>query len=170
MKEVFRWRSILPYTFPHLTKTEDTYAGYRISANSTIIPLQWRMNLNTSRFPDGHTFSPDRWLVKGAGGLKYHAFGYGRRICPGRHIAENSVFLIMAKLMWGFDIEPAEGQGKIDDKAWTAGFLTKPLPFKASFGVRSSRHERVIRREWEGCEKDVDVLLSQVEETRKGLR
>ena len=39
VKEVFRWRTILPYTFLHLTKQADTYMGYRIPSNSTIIPL-----------------------------------------------------------------------------------------------------------------------------------
>lgn len=172
MKEVFRWRTILPCTFPHQTKKADTYMGYRIPANSTIIPLQWCMNLHSSNFPDPHTFDPSRWLASSASDLRYHAFGYGRRICPGRHIAENSVFLNMAKIMWGFDIMPSnDGAAAVDpDKSWTTGFLTKPLPFTAKFKVRSKQHEAVIQQEWEKCEKDVDVLLSQVEKRRKGTR
>jgi cytochrome P450 len=83
--------------------------GYRIPANSTIIPLQWCMNLY-SNFLNPHTFDPSRWLHPSASDLRYHAIGYGRRICPGGHIAENSVFLSMAKIMWGFDISPAMGQ------------------------------------------------------------
>ena len=175
MKEVFRWRTILPCTFPHFTRVEDSYMGYRIPANSTIIPLQWCMNLNESIFPDPHTFDASRWLQgeKSSEGeaLRYQAFGYGRRVCPGRHIAENSVFLIMAKVMWGFDIEAPEGQGEVDDLAhWTTGFMTKPLPFEATFKVRSEKHGEIIRREWEGAEKDVDVLLKEVENRRKGVR
>ena len=81
------------------------------------------------------------------------------------------MFLNMAKIMWAFDITPDDGSAKVDpDKNWTTGFLTKPLPFKAKFTVRSQRHEEVIRREWERFEKDVDVLLNQVEERRKGMR
>ena len=80
------------------------------------------------------------------------------------------MFLIMVKLLWGFEIEPAEGQGRIDDKAWTSGFLTKPLPFEAKFTVRSPRHGEVIRKGWQGCEKDVDALFNHVEEKRAGLR
>jgi cytochrome P450 len=172
MKEVLRWHTILPCTFPHQTKKEDTYIGYRIPANSTIIPLQWCMNLHSSNFPDPHTFDPSRWLSFSASDLRYHAVGYGRRICPGRHIAENSVFLNMAKIMWGFDIMlEGDGGAKVDpDMNWTTGFLTKPLPLKAKFTVRSQQHEAVNRRECEECEKDVDVLLSQVEERRKVMR
>ena len=73
------------------------------------------------------------------------------------------MFLIMAKIMWGFDISPAEGAAKVDpDKNWTPGFLTKPLPFEAKFTSRSQQHEAVIRRDWEAHGKDVDVLLTQV--------
>jgi cytochrome P450 len=173
MREVFRWRTILPCTFPHQTKQQDTYMGYRIPANSTIIPLQWCMNLNDSNFNDPHTFDPSRWLGPSASELRYHAFGYGRRICPGRHIAENSVWLNMAKLVWGFDITAADdsvGRGVDPDKGWTTGFLTKPTPFKAKFIVRSSDRAAVIRREWENAEKDVDVLLAMVQERRKGSK
>ena len=148
--------------------------GYRIPANSTIIPLQWCMNLNKSNFNDPHTFDPSRWLTLSASELRFHAFGYGRRICPGRHIAENSVWLNMAKLIWGYDVTLADdsaGGGRVDpDKGWTTGFLTKPTPFKANFTIRSLAHEAVIRKEWDECEKDVDVLLGMVEEKRKGSR
>lgn len=172
MKEVFRWRTILPATFPHHTKKEDTYMGYRIPANSTIIPLQWCMNLDSSNFPDPHTFDPSRWLATSNSDLRYHAFGYGRRICPGRHIAENSVFLNIAKIMWGFNISTADdgGAGVDPDKDWTTGFLTKPLPFEAKFTVRSQQHEAVIRESWGHCEKDVGVLLNRVQERRKTMR
>ena len=37
------------------------------------------------------------------------------------------------------------------------------VPFTAKFTARSPHHEAVIRIEWEACEKDLDVLLRQVE-------
>ncbi len=36
------------------------------------------------------------------------AFGFGRRICPGRHLAMNSTFIAVAALLWAFDILPDE--------------------------------------------------------------
>lgn len=81
------------------------------------------------------------------------------------------MFLVMAKLMWGFEIEAEEKGQKMDvDKAWTPGFLTKPSPFKARFTVRSDKHAAVIRKEWKDEEKNVDVLLDQVQERRTGVR
>lgn len=81
------------------------------------------------------------------------------------------MFLIMAKLMWGFDIQAADDQAKVDEnKNWTAGFMTKPLPFEARFKIRSDKHEEVMRREWKSAEKDVDLLMDGIEERRVGLR
>jgi hypothetical protein len=43
-------------------------------------------------YPDPHTFKPERWLTA-SGQLDPNAkeplafFGYGRRLCPGRHLA-----------------------------------------------------------------------------------
>ena len=41
------------------------------------------------------------------------AFGYGRRICAGRHLALNSSFILIASLLWAFKIGFAkDDQGK----------------------------------------------------------
>jgi cytochrome P450 len=82
------------------------------------------MNLHSSNFPDPQTFDPSRWPSSYPSDLRYHTFKYGRRICPGRHIAENSVFLNMAKIMWGFDITFEDyGDVRLDaDKNWKTGF------------------------------------------------
>jgi cytochrome P450 len=40
----------------------------------------------------------------------HFSFGGGRRICPGLHIAERSVFINLARLLWGFNIEHARDE------------------------------------------------------------
>lgn len=35
------------------------------------------------------------------------SFGFGRRICVGRHIANDTLFAVIAMLLWAIDIEPA---------------------------------------------------------------
>lgn len=39
-------------------------------------------------------------------GRDHFAFGAGRRIYPGMHLAENSLFITIAKILWAFRIEP----------------------------------------------------------------
>ena len=50
--------------------------------------------------PDPVSFRPDRFLVSDAHPRIRHfdlAFGFGRRICPGQHVAEQAVFLCVAR-------------------------------------------------------------------------
>ena len=69
-----------------------------------------------NRYPDPEAFEPNRFLTPD-GQLDPtvpdpgEAFGYGRRICPGRHFAHDVLFLVMASILAGFSIEKP-----IDDK------------------------------------------------------
>ena len=61
-----------------------------------------------SKFPDPHAFIPERFL-NDDGSLKPNdveniAFGFGRRICVGRHFADTSLWSVMAKVLAVFKI------------------------------------------------------------------
>ena len=61
-----------------------------------------------SRYPNSHTFIPERFL-NDDGSLKpnnieHIAFGFGRRICVGRHFADTSVWTVIAKVLAVFKI------------------------------------------------------------------
>lgn len=63
-------------------------------------------------------------------------YGGGRRICPGMHVAERSLFLNIARLMWGFDVRHAKDANGVDipvDSTFTGmvpGATAAPIPFK----------------------------------------
>jgi len=67
----------------------------------------------------------------------HYAYGGGRRICPGMHIAERSLFLNIARLVWGFDIRNAKDEDGRDievDSTFSGlspGATAAPRPFKA---------------------------------------
>ena len=71
------------------------------------------------------------------------AFGYGRRICIGRYVAVNSIFINIATLLWAFDFRKAldDHSNEITPPAMeflsTGGTVrSKPFPFKLT--VRSA--------------------------------
>ncbi|KAL3458434.1 cytochrome P450 [Aspergillus heterothallicus] len=152
VEEIFRWRPVGPEGVPHLNKEETTYRGYTIPANSVIVPNVWTISREEAVFgaePDA--FIPDRWLeVDPVDGKRIldkslfsnaAAFGYGRRTCPGRHFARNIIFIVVAQLLWAFDIKRGieEETGKVvevDPLACTYGLVMRALPFKASFRPR----------------------------------
>ena len=66
-------------------------------------------------YPDPFVFNPERYL-DAQGNLRkldkledpgFVAFGLGRRICPGMHLADVTMFLYIASILYTFRIEKA---------------------------------------------------------------
>jgi cytochrome P450 len=76
--------------------------------------------------------------------VERYIWGAGRRICPGMHLAENSLWLAIAKIIWAYKIEPGIGQPKggssandFGDSAYEEGRITIPKVFPLRFLPRS---------------------------------
>ncbi|GME22808.1 putative cytochrome p450 protein [Neofusicoccum parvum] len=160
VKETLRWRpvAVLGGT-PHASTEDDVFDGRRIPAGTTVLANSWAINLNPDYYPDPHRFEPLRFhddpraRPPALGGAKAHpakaghsSFGWGRRICPGADLAANSLFVALAKVLWAFDVLPAEGV-VYDTFAYTDGFNIRPRKFECVIRARSEAHAAVVRRE-----------------------
>ena len=67
-------------------------------------------------------------------------------MCPGAGLAENSVFVALARVVWGFEVGRVEGR-TYDSFAYTDGFNIRPQRFECVIRPRSEKHEEVVRRE-----------------------
>lgn len=87
-------------------------------------------------------------------------FGAGRRICQGIHIAERSLFLGIARLLWAFNFDYAiddTGQKIVPDiDDLTEGLFALPKPFRVCITPRSERRAEIIRSEWARCQPLLD--------------
>jgi hypothetical protein len=77
------------------------------------------------------------------------AFSQGRRICPGKKLAENSLFISVTRILWGFDIskaiDPSTGLAvEYNTFAYTDGFNSKPQPFQCCIKPRSAEIREAI--------------------------
>jgi hypothetical protein len=87
-------------------------------------------------------------------------YGGGRRICAGIHVAERSLFLVLSRLLWGFNVALAKDENgneiPVDAtlKGVMPGATSVAIPFKCSITVRSPKHERIFRREWADAQRD----------------
>ncbi|KAJ7237342.1 cytochrome P450 [Mycena rebaudengoi] len=111
VKEVLRWKNVTPFAVPRLLKTEDEYNGYRLPAGSIVIGNTWAILHDEAIYPDPYAFKPERFLLHGklnpAVKNPDSAFGFGRRLCPGRHMAISSIWITVASLLATFDIAKA---------------------------------------------------------------
>jgi hypothetical protein len=82
----------------------------------------------------------------------FPCFTQGRRICPGKQLAENSLFISIIRVLWAFNIskviDPKTGQEITPNIfAYTDGFNSKPQPFQCRIQPRSVAIQQVIERE-----------------------
>ncbi|OCH92573.1 cytochrome P450 [Obba rivulosa] len=152
---------------PHRADEDDEYKGYRIPKGATVIGNVWAIHMNPVRYPDPTKFIPDRHLggppLRRAGGpdlegRAHYAFGFGRRFCGGKDVAEGSLFILCARLLWGVDFraptDPVTGKPRVPDFAdedgtWSTGFIAVPKLFDVQFAPRSEKYETIIRRSFE---------------------
>lgn len=162
VEESFRWRHITPIGIPHATTQDDFYKGYFIPKGSTIIPVFAAMRSDAALYDSPSVFRPERWIGK----TQPNNFGYGRRVCPGRFIARNSVTIALARLLWAFNIRSKDGCSipVVDESMFRDEIVSGPKPFEAVFEPRSEGHRRVIEEAYEGVEKDTAKMLNQIYE------
>ena len=148
-------------SIPHATTQDDTYGRYFVPAGTTVIMNTWAIHHDPSEYPNPDIFDPARFLRNDFGVAdaskdntlrrKTYAFGAARRICAGSSMAEKSLLLSMAKLLWAFDIKPT-GKGILDTSIGTAfkdAILIGPKEVSIDFNQRDESRRDVIVREWE---------------------
>ncbi|KAL8293231.1 hypothetical protein RQP46_000925 [Phenoliferia psychrophenolica] len=146
IKEVFRWRPVSSGGFAHATTAPVVYQNHVIPAGCQIIGNHWSISRDPAVFPDPDEFRPERWLVDGLveRGLRtdinHVGFGFGRRICAGKNLADRSLFINCSLLLWAFDFalkQDSHGANiPIDTLAFTNTANSHPLPFKTAITPR----------------------------------
>ncbi|KAL4246392.1 cytochrome P450 family protein [Abortiporus biennis] len=151
--ETLRWHPVFPQNIPHLTSDDDVYKGYYIPKGTIVVANTWGMSHDENSFPSPFTFNPDRFLDKD-GKLNpdvrdpsWLAFGFGRRICPGRFMAKDSAWMTMISILATFDITPKigeDGEPVMPKEEFTSGLFSYPKPFVCDIRPRSEMHKALI--------------------------
>ncbi|KIK93478.1 hypothetical protein PAXRUDRAFT_828940 [Paxillus rubicundulus Ve08.2h10] len=143
LRETLRWHPAVPLSIPHATTSADVYEGYFIPQGATIIMNTWAMTRNEVKYPNPEEFRPERFLDKDGqinDDTVSFAFGAGRRICVGRHIADASVWSAIVSILAIFRITKCRDEqgNEIDvNPDWTAGVTSHPHYFPCKFAPRT---------------------------------
>ncbi|KAI1782834.1 cytochrome P450 [Ganoderma leucocontextum] len=153
IKESMRWHSVLPVGVPHATVSDDELRGYFIPAGTVLIANTWACLNDPDVYQDPDVFRPERFIRDGkldpsARHPAAFAFGYGRRICPGRYFAEATLFISIACVLHAFDIGPPLGENgrpiKIEH-VQTDTLVSYPEDCRCTIKPRSAAAESLIR-------------------------
>ena len=170
VKEVLRWRPVAPLAAPHKSTEDDWYEGTFIPKGTICIPNLWHMNRDPEVYGQNtEDFDPTRYLdatgemAPGESHIReegHFSYGFGRRICVGRHMADNSLFINIAVLLWAVKIErkvdvlgqllPLDMDGFVDHgvvvsvdssthpqvNSNLSGFYRRPVPFECEITPR----------------------------------
>lgn len=153
VKETTRWHSVAPLGVPHMATDDDEYDGYYIPKGTVVIGNAWSIMHDPQAFKDPMEYQPERYLKDGQINPDVRdpdtaAFGFGRRICPGRHLSDSSLYAFASCLLAVYDIKPpVNDQGNdIELKPeFTSGLLSYPVPFNCIIKPRTPVAAELIR-------------------------
>ncbi|KAI1795415.1 cytochrome P450 [Ganoderma leucocontextum] len=150
--ETLRWNQVVPLGVAHAILEDDFYEGYFIPKGSIVCVNQWRILHDPEIYADPFTFNPERFL-RGPGkepelDPRKVAFGFGRRICPGLHLAELSVLVVAASLLSAFNIAKPLNEDGVritpETAEHTGGVISHPAPFTCTIEPRSDKARALI--------------------------
>jgi hypothetical protein len=137
--------------FPHATTQDDEYKGYLIPSGTIVMANIWGMLHDEVAHKNPSTFNPDRFLgrppERDPGEL---VFGFGRRVCPGQHIANTTLWLAIAMSLYAFRTSPGKddfGNVSLPKAEWGASILSilsRPVKFACDVKPRSDQHRVLI--------------------------
>ncbi|RXW13688.1 hypothetical protein EST38_g12163 [Candolleomyces aberdarensis] len=150
--ELLRWHQPVPLGVAHATSEDDVYKGYFIPKGTVVMGNIWHILHNPETYLDPFNLKPDRFIKDGKINQEVTdpfeaAFGFGRRICPGRNIALDTLYALISSTLAMFDVSvPKDENGNPDIKpSFSIGIMCQPKPFECSITPRSEQPEELIQ-------------------------
>lgn len=147
------------------------YDGYQIPKHTAVYANVWHMHHSPEDYESPDKFEPERFLrhpqgmrpgavndpatmeastsSASASVRATYSFGFGRRVCPGMQLAKESLILGLAKMLWAFDVLPAQEGKELDlgvDTGFVQGLITfHPKHLDVSLKLRPGRSKQDIQ-------------------------
>jgi len=136
---------------PHALVDDDIVNGYFLPKGTVIFANNWAMTHDEDVYSDPFTFQPERFLnVDGTLNdvSRVLAYGFGRRICVGKTVASDMLWLFIASFLAYFNISKAKDdlghEIEFNDSFSEIGLVIHKKPFQCRIAPRSERIQQVI--------------------------
>ncbi|KAF8549254.1 cytochrome P450 [Imleria badia] len=133
--ETLRWRPVTPIGFAHRATQDIVWRGECIPAGASVLGCHWAISRDPEVFPNPEKFDPRRWIDDNGrlrNNMTSYPFGFGRRVCPGQHVANKSLYINLVLLLWSFHIEE-RADAPIDTNGHSNGVVAHAAPFDVKF-------------------------------------
>ncbi|OAQ99298.1 hypothetical protein LLEC1_00731 [Akanthomyces lecanii] len=148
VKEALRWCPVTPAGVSHVNDEEIEYAGFTIPKGSIIMPATWWFQNDPQVHANPSAFEPERFLApRHEPDPAQTVFGHGRRVCPGRFLAELSLFLTISRILAVLNVRKAVDKSglPIDAKLqFQPGMIARPAEFSFDITARSPSHAKLV--------------------------
>ncbi|KAJ7460726.1 cytochrome P450 [Mycena latifolia] len=142
ISEIFRTYSMGPIGLPHVAAEDDVHNGFFIPKGAIFITNNWLFYRDSNTYADPETFRPERFIETANHSKerdpKDMLFGYGRRACPGVHLADMTIWLLFSSVLVFFDISPTieDGVPVLPSGRFLDGSISRPEQFKCTITPR----------------------------------
>ncbi|KAH9175638.1 cytochrome P450 [Lactarius sanguifluus] len=164
VKETLRWRPAAPFGVPHVATREDWYEGMYIPKGTACMANIWQCNHDPAVFgDDADEFRPERFLDE-RGELTsgpmdpnqegHYTYGFGQRNCVGKLLANDSLFLYVARTLWAVNFERVRDESGNEvlpdtDTLVGPGLFIHPAPFDCKVTPRFPKVTSLLAEERE---------------------
>ncbi|EXJ90170.1 hypothetical protein A1O3_03239 [Capronia epimyces CBS 606.96] len=123
LNETFRLYPPVPGALPRRTVVGEALAGSYVPPNTTVAIYHWAMYRTGRHFKRPLEYLPERWLKESwfeeDDRSVMQSFSYGPRNCIGRNLAYVEMRLLLARMLFSFDIEATPAiEGWLDQKVY----------------------------------------------------
>jgi len=143
VSEVLRFFSVVPIGIPHVASEDDIHDGYFIPKGAIVFQNLWLMSHDPAVYKNPMTFDPSRFMGPNPEqDVREYCFGFGRRACPGKHLADATVWLACVQILATLDIRALvneKGMSVMPEVKASPGIVTHPVKFDCAITPRSTR-------------------------------
>jgi len=131
--------------------------GYFLPKGTTVLANVYEISRDPLIYPEPDVFRPERFMDKEekeeiecpASLMRegIHSYGHGRRSCPGSHLANNTLFILFATLLWAMKIKSRK-VGDVDQSNFKdEGLIARCPNFPCEFTWRDQKAKESILKE-----------------------